>query len=247
MEYAQCAVVAREAGEGMLERLAWMTRQPQVILDVGCGVGETASILQERYPEATVIAIDMASSMLESAPPALQRVCASAQCLPLPDQTVDILFANFILPWQSDLPGTLREWKRVLRPDGILIFTVLGPDSFKEWTEALSAAQIPWQIDMHEVGDLLIEAGFADPVLDIDYCITSYRDPAQFVAELVASGICHSSIDVSMLPVAQDGCWETTYEIVYAHAFAPAPQDTYTAKDGVARIPLSHLRTKLNK
>lgn len=229
----------------MLARLEWMTLQPKVILDVGCRAGQTATSLQQRYPQASVLAVDCAELMLAAAPATLLRVCAAPQQLPLPPQSVDLIFANFILPWQPDLRKTLREWKRVLRPEGILIFTVLGPDSFKEWTTAQKATQIPWQIDMHDVGDILIETGFADPVLDVDYCTTTYRNPEQFVEELIASEICHSRLTPEMLQPAQDGCYETTYEMVYAHAFSPPESDAFPAKDGIARIPLSHLRRQL--
>lgn len=229
----------------MLARLEWMTLQPNVILDVGCRAGDTAVSLQQRYPQASVLAVDHAELMLAAAPATLLRVCASAQQLPLANQSVDLIFANFVLPWQADLQQTIQEWKRVLRPEGILIFTALGPDSFKEWSATLKAVQIPWQMDMHDIGDSLIENGFADPVLDVDYCTTSYQSAELFVAELVASEICRSDLDVSMLPPAQDDRWETTYEIVYGHAFAPAHSDAFPAKDGIARIPLSHLRRQL--
>ncbi|TAK75366.1 MAG: methyltransferase domain-containing protein, partial [Gammaproteobacteria bacterium] len=189
-DYDLTSAVAKEAGQEMLTRLDWMTLQPKTIVDIGCGTGGLSLQLQERYPEAKVIAIDITESMLRQAKSPLTRLCADAVALPLKSQSVDLLFANFLLPWcHTDIKKVLQEWRRVLRVEGLLMLTALGPDTLREWRGVLNEADTPPLIDMHDIGDVLMEAGFSDPVLDVDYYTTTYREVNQLLYELKASGM----------------------------------------------------------
>ena len=87
-------------------------------------------------------------------------MCADAEKLPLRNQTVDLIFANFLLPWHNDFTVLLREWKRVLRPDGLLMLTALGPDTLREWRGTFAEAHLPLLVDMHDIGDVLLQEGF---------------------------------------------------------------------------------------
>jgi malonyl-CoA O-methyltransferase len=242
-EYAESAVIAREAGEEMLSRLDWMTFKPRLILDIGAGTGEMSMRLQARYPEASVVAMDLVPAMLEYAQqhtPGIHYVCADTCQLPLPDHSVDFIFANLLLPWCPGVTSVLSEWRRVLRPDGLLMFSALGPDTLRAWPSLL----FPTLADMHDLGDLLLKTGLADPVLDVCHYTIAYKEQARFIRELQSSGM--SLAPEGLLAPSASGTWDACFEVVYAHAFAPSPsEETAAATDGVTYIPLAHLRKQL--
>lgn len=249
LEYAQADVLAREAGDEMLSRLDWMTLKPEVIIDAGCGTGDMSAKLQARYPSAHLLPVDFSAPMIQHAKthhPSLPYLCAEAATLPLPTHSVDLIFANFLLPWHPDIPALLREWRRVLRPQGLLMFSAFGPDTLKEWQAIEEGEVLPQLLDMHDVGDLLLQQGFADPVLDVNYYTMSYRHQEKLLAELQATGML-ANADPQHAPVpADDGQFTLTYEIVFAHAFAPeATEEVSPSSDGVVRVPLSQLRERL--
>ena len=135
VDYAKASVLARAVGMEMLARLDWMTLKPRVIVDLGGGTGEMSVRLQQRYQDAHVITLALSEDMLQHAKQhasTLSCVCADAVSLPLPNHSVDLLFANLLVPWQVDIES-LCEWRRVLRPDGLLMFSAFGPDTLKEW------------------------------------------------------------------------------------------------------------------
>lgn len=145
----------------MLQRLDLVSLQPQAIAELGSSDGHLTSLLAARYPAARLTSI-----------PDAEATCT----LSLADESVDLLIANFLLPWCDDGEKALREWYRILRPDGLLMFTSLGPDTLRELHT--TSLQFPNFIDMHNIGDGLMKAGFADPVMDMDYFTLTYRDHA---------------------------------------------------------------------
>jgi malonyl-CoA O-methyltransferase len=252
IDYKNASVLAREVGDEIFSRLEWITLQPKVVLDAGCGTGELSARLQKHYPQAQIIALDSAKQMIEYAKAQTSQIscmCADAGKLPLQDQSVDMIFANFLFSWHEDVKALLSEWRRVLRPDGLLIFTALGPDTFKEWRHVLDQDAIPVLADMHDIGDLMVELGFSDPVLDVDHYTMVYREQEQMLNELHATGMLLShpeKINVNEMPPVEDGTWPVTFEIVFTHAFIPAESDELSASsDGIVRVPLSHLRKQL--
>lgn len=232
----------REVGMEILSRLEWITLQPEVIVDVGGGLGEMSRGLQTRYVNAKVVTLDLTESMLQQGKQddkQLSCVCADANALPFCDESVDMLFANLLLPWQTDIESILAEWLRVLRPNGLLMVTAFGPDTLIGWQNRL-----PRVLDMHDLGDLLLQQKFADPVLDVNYYTLTYREPSKMLHELQATGMLHVG-DFVPAP-ALDGKWEVTYEVIFAHAFKPPASDEVAASsDGVVRVPLAHLRRQL--
>ncbi|MDR3477181.1 MAG: methyltransferase domain-containing protein [Gammaproteobacteria bacterium] len=262
-DYAACAVLANEVGEQMLARLEWVTLDPSLIIDVGCGVGHCTRELQRRYPKAKVVGVDIAYPMLafarQQAEPSedscdLARpilwASADAAMLPFPDRSVDLIFANLILPWCHDQEQMLREWRRILRPDGLLIFTSLGPDTLKIWRELLGDITIPNLIDMHDHGDALTKVRFADPVMDVDYFTLTYRQIESFFHELQATGMLVESEDSALMAEAKKnsspaGFFEATYEVIFGHTWGPKEGVDHVADEfGTVRIPLAHLRRR---
>jgi len=236
-------VIAREALEEMLSRLEWMAVKPSVIIDAGCGLAEASLQLQKRYPLAQILSLDNSTAMLTEANASF-RVCAAAEVLPLANQSVNFIFANMLLPWVAEPKKLLREWRRVLRPDGLLMFSTLGLDTLRECRAMTAASLFPMLLDMHDIGDELMAAGFSDPVLDVNYYTTSYRSKEKLLAELQASGMLFAGSETAIqenMPPSTEGKYEVTYEVVYAHAFAPSSEASTTAANGEFKIPVSQL------
>jgi malonyl-CoA O-methyltransferase len=237
MSYVEAAVIARETHADMLTRLEWMTIKPAVILDVSCGAGENSENLRARFAEAKVISHH--SKLSEK------------MAMVLPDQSVDLVFANLFLPWQHDVKTVLQEWRRILTPNGLLMLSAFGLDTLQEWRAVIPDEETPVRVDMHDVGDALIQSGFADPVLDVSHYQLTYRDQTHLVDELLASDLWFPDITrdagQDKWPAPNDhGVWPLTYEVIYAHAFAPEISDEYApSEDGIVKIPLAHLRRRL--
>lgn len=224
------AAISRETADELMERLEWMTVKPLVILDMGNAGKEERLRLQQRYPDAKVIAFDPANHTLQS----------------VADQSADLIFANMVLPWQADNKKIFQEWRRILRPNGLLIFSTLGLDTLKECQAIFSVEALPRLIDMHDVGDDLLAAGFSDPVLDVTYYTTIYQNKEKLLAELQISSmlmITPAADCLDQLVPGEEGAYQLTYEVIYAHAFAPL-QDRSTSTDGVVKVPLSQLKRK---
>ena len=190
--YDGVAIMQREAGDRMLERLDFVKLKPKTIIDVGAGTGYCAKKLRERYPEASVTAVDLAQSMLETIPEPISTICASAENLPLPDDSVDLVVSNMMIHWCLDVQKAIDEMHRVLKPGGLLLFTTLGPDSLHEMRESWATVDdfnhVHHFYDMHDLGDALLRTGLHDPVMDAHNLLLNYRDPKTLLTDLKTLG-----------------------------------------------------------
>lgn len=240
-EYAAAAVLQRAVIQDMMARLELIVLQPETILDVGCATGDTTLLLQKLYPSATLIAVDGAQEMLNYAQQQTTQVHyvnAPAESLPLADHSIDLLVANLVLPWCDELNPLMAEWRRVLRPQGLLLLTSFGPDTLRELHQLPLA--FPHLMDMHDLGDLLMHAGFLAPVLDVDYFRVNYNDPQKLWHELKVTGMVAGNTENIAL---SDG--KLSYEVIFAHAWAPERKTEYPADEsGTVRIPVSNLLRK---
>ena len=171
----------------LLERLTLMRLEPAAVLDLGGGTGAGVNELQMQYPEAHVVNLDWSPAMLEQAEQQ-DRVCANAQRLPFADASFDLVVANLTLPG-CDLPeNVFAEANRVLRMPGLLLFNTVGPDTLKQIRKAWSAVdprpRVHDFVDMHNIGDALVRAGFREPVMDVEKMTITYRDIARMVEDL---------------------------------------------------------------
>ncbi len=195
--YDAAAVLAARLREDMLRRLEWMAFVPEAVLDLGCGTGHGAATLAARWPRARVIALDASPAMLEEAARRegagrIERLLADAESIPLPDASVDLVFSNLMLPWCEDIDAVFAEVARILKPRGLFTFTTLGPDTLKElraaWLEADRDAALHPFTDMHDLGDGLVRAGLAEPVLDVSRFTLTYPDAVAVLRDLKETG-----------------------------------------------------------
>jgi len=190
--------VHRTAADGLLHRMLPMTIQPQRILDLGSAAGAGSRQLQKRFRKSRVLSIDASARMLASARTArswfsrVREVQADARQLPVATGSIDLVFANMLLPLIDDLPACIGEIRRVLREDGLFVFSTLGPDSLAEirraWSHIDNGLHVNPFVDMHNLGDVLATAGLRDPVLDIDHLTVTYWSCTALFADLKAAG-----------------------------------------------------------
>jgi malonyl-CoA O-methyltransferase len=199
---AEANFFACEIDRRMQERLDYVRLAPRLILDLGCGNGHSLPGLQARYPDACCLGVDWEVGLLpgntasarqdhslQHVPPPF-HVAAAAERLPLPANEVDLVWANLLAPWLEDPAQVLREALRVLRPGGLLMFSALGPYTLRELNAGFGDGGVHTQafIDLHDLGDLLLESGFANPVADMEMLTLTYASLDALVAELRATG-----------------------------------------------------------
>ena len=214
----------------MLERLDYVKLAPRRILDAASGPPRLE--LGERYPQAQVIALDFSLSMLKAGKRRWFRknpslLCGDLEQLPLAAATMDFTWCNMGLHWLSDPLTTLREFSRVLTPEGLLMFSTLGPDTLKELRAAAGDARVHSFTDMHDLGDMLVAAGFNAPVMDMEMLDIAYRDPAQLFEDLRHTGQTNSREDRphgltgkgAIEAIRANLRSKATFEVVYGHAW----------------------------
>lgn len=266
--------LARELARRMDERLDLIRIAPQRVLDLGCGGGADLARLQARYPNASVIGLDRVASVLAPAQPpprgllhkirriigapgtedSAPRVAADARCLPLQGGSISLIWSNLLLHWLDQPSAALAEARRVLAVDGLMMFTTLGPDTLRELREAMptgtSEPRLHRFIDMHDLGDTMVQAGFVDPVMDMEMLTVTYTDVERLFAELrtVTGNARHDrprgltghafwakTRAALQQRINTDGHLSLSIELIQGHAWKGAPRTT-TEGDPIIRF-----------
>lgn len=239
--------VHRSSFSGLTERLSPIKINPSRILDLGAATGTGSRQLAKTYRKGRVISYDVSGAMLQIAKrkkPFLSKLTelqGDAMRLPLQTGSIDLVFANLLLPWIVDLPGCFAEISRVLKKGGVFAFATLGPDSLSEIRKAWSDDDnhVNYFPDMHDVGDALMQAGLLDPVLDVEYLTVSYRDNDSLYGDLTATGARNSllgrrktltgrsrfrEMEAALMAASRDGQLPLTLELVFGHAWGSGPR-----------------------
>jgi malonyl-CoA O-methyltransferase len=258
-----------EVARRMAERLPVIRLQPACVLDWCAQLGGSRALLQRAYPRAQVVAVELAAVQRDATAQALKspwwspRRWQGAPDVLLAEQVTvgqgQLLWANMVLHGSSDPLATMRRWHQATAVDGFVMFSTLGPGSL-EGLRALYARH-GWPpphapfVDMHDLGDMLVEAGFADPVMDQETLTLHWADGAALLAELRGLGgnvhphrptglrtprWQHALQHALQELAGADGRPALGFEIVYGHAFRPAPRARVAA---VTTVAAEDLRT----
>jgi malonyl-CoA O-methyltransferase len=263
----------REIARRMVERLQLMRLDVRRIADVGCGNGAARDDLQRRYPGALWLGLDLSLGMLRAAsaprgvarfvqrlqPLSQARICADAGQLPLVDGSLDLVFSNLMLHWHPAPHQVIPEWRRVLRIDGLLMFSCFGPDTLKELRRAAVLVEprtrpMPY-VDMHDFGDMLVAAGMATPVMDAEVLTLTFPSARAALREVSALGgnprndrwpalwstrRAHALLDALDSRRDGEGRIALSFEVAYGHAWNPPPRTP-----GVTTVGVDDLRREL--
>lgn len=268
---ADSQFLRREIAARMFERLALIKVDPQRMLDAGCGEGEDLLGLQQAFPSAQLIGLDLSLPMLQQAWRAGERsrsgmrqlmsrllarrapavhgaalACADFGALPVGRASLDLVWSNLALHWHPQPHRVIDEWSRAMRTGGLLMFSCFGPDSFGELREAFAVADagVPRQrvlpfVDLHDYGDMLVQAGFETPVMDMEKMNITYSSTDRLLADVRAfggnplaqrprglQGRRQWALFLQALESRRnaEGKISLTIEVVYGHAFRSAPK-----------------------
>ena len=249
--YDVAAVLAGEVGRRMAERLDYVKVDPRCMADIGCATGDGIRALIKRYPGALPLAVDFARPMLAELSRktswssrltrrAPRLINADVGRLPVKTGTLGLVWSNLMLHWLEDPVLAFAEVHRTLATEGLLTFSMLGPDTLKELRLACIACGIepPLRrfLDMHDVGDLLVATGFADPVMDMEIITITYATPLGLLRDQRQLGVRNALL--GQLPwrnwrrvfhawaaTRQEGRLSASFEIVYGHAWKPQPKN----------------------
>lgn len=263
-----------EVARRMLGRLQYIRVQPQAMLDAGCGAGDNLALLRERYADAAYTGLDNCEALLDIARkrhapagltawigklarrgPAASFVNADLAATGLAPESLELVWSNLALHWHREPHAVLAEWRRILKVGGLAMFSCLGPATLRELRQALTDAGLrtttPAFVDMHDFGDLLVENGFADPVMDQEILTLTYRTPEKLLQDVRALGgnpaegrrgglvgrdwqqrLC-AALEAQRRP---DGVIALSIEVAYGHAWRAA---THRGIAGETRLSVS--------
>ena len=255
-----------EVARRMTDRLQWIKQQPTAWAHwqpVRGGL-EAHGALLDRFAGA-------ACYVVESRPELAQQAIASnakpwwsparwkaptQHAAPPPDGGVQLVWANMVLHMVSDPQALIAQWHRAISTDGFLMFSCLGPDTVRELRGIYQSLGWPPSghafTDMHDWGDMLVHAGFAEPVMDMERIRLTYATPERLLADLRELGRnlhperfaalrargwrdrLYSSLTERLADAADQGRLPLTFEIIYGHAFKPAPRVKLSAQSAVS-------------
>lgn len=198
------AAVFHAVSDRLLGRLELLAIEPLRVLDLGCRTGYQLAALSQRYPGAVIVGADPApgkppqlprswpSWLRRSQQPAPFRIACDPHELPFANGSFDLVVSNMLLPWCHSPHRVFEEVARILANDGAFMFTSAGPDTLMEYRRSWASIDSHLHgfglIDMHDVGDTMMAAGFAAPVLDRDNLVVDYPDIASIQKELRCLG-----------------------------------------------------------
>ncbi len=265
--YDANAFLQQEVGKRLLERLDFMKLNPERIVDIGAGTGACTRALQKRYPKARVFGLDLAFGMAREAQRRRgwfakeQYLCGDAEALPFASGSVDLVVSNLAFQWLSEPEIAFAEIQRVLKPNGLLLFASFGPDTLKElraaWAAVDDRIHVNRFMDMHDVGDAMVRARLADPVMDMEQIVLTYKEVPALLRELkgigahnINAGRSHALTTPTQLKQMMaaydgfrsgDGTVPATWEVVYGHAWGTEVRARPTGLANEFAMPVSDI------
>ncbi|RAU22153.1 SAM-dependent methyltransferase [Paramagnetospirillum kuznetsovii] len=261
--------LVREVAERLADRLDDVTRRFPVALDLGCHTGEMADTLRGRGGIETLVQCDLSPRMAaRAAANGHPTVAADDEWLPFAPASFDLVLSNLSLHWVNDLPGTLIQVRRILKPDGLFLAAMFGAGTLAELRQALMEAELAEEggvtprvapfADVKDLGGLLQRAGFALPVVDCDSIPVTYADPMRLLADLRGMGegnavaeqrksltrratLLHAIAAYQSQFSGPDGRLPATFQVMTMTGWSPHPDLPKPANPGTASHHLSDI------
>lgn len=256
-----------EVAQRMEERLAWIKLQPAAWAHWAPLRGglQAHQLLRDRYPAAKTHLVEADESQAKRARRALEKPWWTPKRWTGPsmewgapaDGAVQMLWANMSLHMSADPQSLMAQWHRALAVDGFLMFSCLGPDTLRELRALYESRGWPAPTheftDMHDWGDMLAGAGFAEPVMDMERITLSFDTPERLLQELRGLG---RNLSTARFPGLRGRAWhakllqamepplQLTFEVIYGHAFKPVPRLTMQAQ---TEVSLAQMRETLHQ
>ena len=234
--YDDHAFLQKEIATRLDSKLDIITSNSDVVLDLGAGTGLLTKKLINRFPKSQILCLDFAQNSLKNNN-SKNKICANANHLPFADNSVDIVISSLMMQWCDDLNQLFCEIHRVLKNDGLFLFSTFGPDTLKElkksWSVVDDQTHVNTFTDMHDIGDQLLTNGFLSPVMEMEKITLTYQTVTDLLRDLKAIGAQSvgqrskslTGKDKFQLMVKmyesyrQDGKLPSTYEVVYGHTW----------------------------
>ncbi|BAS67391.1 malonyl-ACP O-methyltransferase BioC [Bathymodiolus septemdierum thioautotrophic gill symbiont] len=235
-QYDEYAFLQKEIATRLDAKLEVISSNTDVILDLGAGTGLLSQSLLQRFPNSKIICLDFAQESLKNNPSAY-KLCADANHLPLADNSVNVIVSNLMMQWCPNLNQLFIECHRVLKNNGLMLFSTFGPDTLKElkksWAVVDNETHVNIFTDMHDIGDQLLQSGFQSPVMEMEKLTLTYQTVTDLLKDLKAIGAQTVSTRSKSLTgkdkfqsmikmyesYRQDGKLPATYEVIYGHAW----------------------------
>jgi malonyl-CoA O-methyltransferase len=260
-----------EVARRMAERLSVIRLQPAQVVDWGSFLGASRAHLAQAYPQARMVAVEQDSSRCRATSAQLKQrwwnPWKAAVEVMTPDQLApgqaQLLWSNMGLQGVLDPAETMSAWQQTLGVDGFLMFSTLGPGSLRQLAalyarEAWPVAHAPF-VDMHDLGDMLVAAGFADPVMDQETITLTWASPQACLDELRTLGGNVAAarqtglrtprwLDQLLGALARtadaQGRVAMDFEVVYGHAFKPLPRPRLASR---TEVPLADMQAMVRR
>lgn len=246
--YDANAVLQHEVGQRLVDRLDFFTLKPNTILDLGMGTGKTTRLLADKYTSGTILGLDFAPNMLTASQNNLSNtsntylVQSDINQLPFANNSIDLIFSNFTFQWCENITNMFTECYRVLKNNGLLFFSLPGPDTLSELYHSFqqidpSFSHVNNFIDMHDIGDILVQTKFSHPVMDNEYFTLTYSSVTSIIKDIKSIGantILSDNTQKHLMTKTKlellnqkylenfklkSGKLPLTYEVIYGHAF----------------------------
>ncbi len=243
--YDASAVLQKEVAKRLTERLDYIKHSPKTALDVGSGTGFVTRDLLKRYPKSSIIALDIAHSMARKSQQQggwfhkPLAICADAEQLPLKPDSIELLISSLMLQWSNDLKKTFIGFHSVLAPNGLLLFSTFGPETLREmrdsWATVDNVPHTSNFLDMHEIGDALLQSGFINPVTDMEMITMTYANVRQLMRDIKQIGASNTDTERNKGLMGKhklkafeaayeqfktnENLYPATWEVIYGHAW----------------------------
>ncbi|SMM99912.1 Biotin synthesis protein BioC [uncultured Candidatus Thioglobus sp.] len=235
-QYNEYALLQKEIASRLDAKLDVIAGSSETVLDLGAGTGFLSQSLIKRFSKSQLICLDFAQESLKTNP-SINKLCADANHLPLADNSVDMIVSSLMMQWCPELGQLFSECHRVLKNEGLILFSTFGPDTLKElkksWSVVDNNTHVNTFTDMHDIGDQMLQNGFQSPVMEMETLTLTYESVTDLFQDLKSIGaqtvekrtksLTGKGKFQSMIKMYEsyrkDGKLPATYEVIYGHAW----------------------------